>query len=259
MSRAVNRALLAVVAASSFAHADTPAPAPVAPAPVNTEKGTSTVPFTKEEDEAPKLSLATEADRVAWTRPGFRLSLGLVYGDVIGLRGTPSGRLIAAQLHAGLRLDRDWSMLATFEYGQVSKHLGLSGLRFAGTIDPTWHVTPSLALAVGFGFGGFVEGSTGRPDVMPYGSTLDSSYTFGSSNPPMPQCVGVGAAALARGTYSYILGPRGAFDVELEVLGQYTACVNPTRNINPDNAQPIVREQYWPHTGVTLSAGFMWR
>ncbi len=252
----MKRALLAVAACSAVARADAPAPAP---APTDTTKGTSTVPFTDEKEEPPKLSLATEADRVAWTRPGFRLSLGLVGGEMIGLRGTPSGRLIGAQLHAGLRLDRDWSVLATFQYAQVSKHLGLSGLRFAGTIDPTWHVTPSFSLAMGFGFGGFVEGSTGRPDVMPYGSTLDSSYTFGSSNPPLPQCVGVGAAALARATYSYVLGPRGETNVELEVVGQYTACVNTTRNVNPDNAQPIVREQYWPHTGVTLSWSFMWR
>ncbi|HZL16537.1 MAG TPA: hypothetical protein VFG23_02205, partial [Polyangia bacterium] len=33
----------------------------------------------------PKLSLATEADRDAWRRPGFRIGLGVSYGDLVGL------------------------------------------------------------------------------------------------------------------------------------------------------------------------------
>jgi hypothetical protein len=251
----MKRVVVALLACSAVAHADKPAT-------VNSERGTTSAPITKEEDEPPKLSLATEADRVAWTRPGFRLALGLVYGRMIGLRGTPSGRLLGAVLHTGLRLDKDWSISASLEYASASQHLGLSGLRFAGTIDPTWHVNDHLALAIGFGFAGIVEGNTGRPDVMPVNSDVGasgSSYTFGSSNPPLPSCSGVGAAALARATYGWVLGPRGTTAVELEVFGQYTACIDRTGVVEPDTAQPIVREQYWPHTGVTLAWTFAWR
>jgi hypothetical protein len=233
-----------------------PTPAPVdhvivepAPAPKKTD----------DEDGVVRLSLPTEADRTAWTRPGFRLGLGLVYGRMEGLRGAPSGRLLGPMLHAGLRLDKDWSIYASFEYASASQSKGLSGLRFAGTIDPTWHVTPSLALAFGFGFAGIVEGRTGRPDPDPIPGMVTTGYTFPSAAHPLPSCSGVGAAGLVRGTYSYVMGPRATFNAELEVFGQYTACVDRTGRVEDDTAQPIVREQYWPHLGVSLGAGFAWR
>jgi len=212
-----------------------------------------------DEDGVVRLSLPTEADRTAWTRPGFRLGLGLVYGRMDGLRGAPSGRLLGPQLHAGLRLDKDWSIYASFQYASASQRGGLSGLRFAGTIDPTWHVTPSLSLAIGFGFAGIVEGRTGRPDTDPIPGAVTTGYTFPSATHPLPSCSGVGAAGLARGTYSYVMGPRATFNVELEAFGQYTACIDKTGRVEDDTAQPIIREQYWPHFGVTLGAGFAWR
>lgn len=213
----------------------------------------------KDDEGTPKLSLPTEADRVAWQHSGFRLGLGLGYGRMIGLRGAPSGRLLGPVLHAGLRLDDDWSIYASFQYASASTPGGLSALRFAGTLDPTWHVTRSLALALGFGFGGLVEGRTGRMDVEPFASTLSTSYTFPSSRHPLPSCSGVGAAALARATYSYVLGPRSTTELELEVIGQYTDCVDRSGRVDPDTAQPIVREQFWSHTGVQLIWGIAWR
>jgi len=206
-----------------------------------------------------KVSLAIESDADAWERSGFRLGLGLAYGDLSGLRGAPSGRLLGPELHVGVRLDRAWSLYSTFEYASASGRLGLSGLRFAGTLDPTWHVTRHFALGVGVGFGGIVEGRTGRPDVAPLGSTLDTSYTFPSSSPPLPSCSGVGLAALARATYSHVLGPRAQTMVELEVIGQDTTCTEPTGNLEPDTAEPIVRRQYWSHAGATLLWGVTWR
>ena len=222
-------------------------------------KPSGTVGINKEEDEAPKLSLPTESDRVAWTKPGFRLGLGLEYGRLDGLRGAPSGRLIGAVLHAGLRLDEDWSLMTTFIYASASQSGGLKGLRFAGTIDPTWHVTRSLSLAFGFGFGGIVEGSTGRKDADPLGNTINTSYTFGSSTHPVTSCSGVGVASLLRAAYTWVLGPRSATSVELEIIGQYTSCIDKTGRVDPDTAQPIVRTQYWPQAGATLGWGFSWR
>jgi hypothetical protein len=225
-------ALLAFVLAASPAHAD-------------------------EDDAPPKLSLPTENDRVAWTKSGFRLGLGLEYGRLAGLRGAPSGRLLGPVLHAGLRLDEDWSLIATFVYASASARGGLSGLRFAGTLDPTWHVTRSLSLAFGFGFGGIVEGNSGRPDMA--AQATDVSITLPSATPAVPSCSGVGAAGLVRAAYTWVLGPRASTGVELEVLGQYTSCVGRTSHVEPDTAQPITRTQYWPHAGVTLAWGFQWR
>src|SRR5262249_55552053 len=124
---------------------------------------------------------------------------------------------------------------------------------------PTWHVTPSLAVAIGFGFGGIVEGRTGRMDVDPLGSTLDTTYTFADASTPLPSCSGVGAAALARGEWSYVLGPRSATVVSLDIVGQYTECVDRTGRVEPDTARPIERRQFWPHAGAALSWGVTWR
>ncbi len=207
----------------------------------------------------PRLSLPTEADRDAWLRPGFRMGLGIVYGQLSGLDGAPSGRLRGATLRLGLRLDADWSVLASFQYALAQSAGGLDGLRFSGTIDPTWHVTRHLSLAVGFGFGGIVEGSTGRPDVMPLPSTLNTSYTLPGASPPLPSCSGVGATGLARAEWVIVIGPRAATSFTVEAMGQWTGCVADTGNVEVDTGQAIVRRQWWPHAGATVGWGMTWR
>jgi len=213
----------------------------------------------EDEEGPPKLSLPTIADEEAWRRSGFRLGLGVGYGDFVGLEGAPSGRLLAFLVRLGVRLDRDWSILGSFQYARASTAGGLSGLRFAGTIDPTWHVTTHLSLAVGMGFGGIVEGSTGRPDVAPLPSTLNTSYTFPSPSPPLPSCSGVGVAGLARATWTFVLGPRSATSFALEAVGQWTGCVDDTGQVDKDTGTAIVRRQWWPHTGGTAIWGISWR
>lgn len=212
-----------------------------------------------DDDGEPRLSLPTQADRDAWQNSGFRLGLGLVYGRLIGLGGAPSGRLIGPTVRVGLRLDPSWSILASFQYAAASQPGGLSGLRFAGTLDPTWHVTPSLSLAVGFGFGGIVEGRTGRMDADPLPSTIDTSYTFPDARHPVASCSGVGVAGLVRAEWAYVLGPRAQTSVALEIVGQWTGCVDDTNRIEPDTGTAIVRRQWWPHTGVSLAWGIAWR
>jgi hypothetical protein len=212
-----------------------------------------------DDDGEPRLSLPTEADRAAWRKSGFRLGLGLVYGRLIGLRGAPSGRLLGPTVRVGLRLDESWSVYTSFQYASASKSGELSGLRFAGTIDPTWHVTPSLSIAAGFGFGGIVEGRTGRMDADPLPSTLETSYTFPDASHPIASCSGVGAAGLLRVEWGYVLGPRSQTSLALEGVGQWTGCVDDTRRIEPDTGTAIVRRQWWPHTGVTLAWSIAWR
>ena len=224
------------------------APPPIAPA---------TTPDEKEPE--PKLSLATEADRDAWRRPGFRMGLGVSYGDLVGLGGAPSGRLLGFLLRLGIRLDPDWSLLASFQYARALTAGGLDGLRFSGTLDPTWHLTSHLSLAVGLGFGGIVEGSTSRPDVMPLPGSLMSSYTFPGAGPPLPSCSGVGVSGLARVEWTIVLGPRSSTSVGIEAVGQWTGCSEDTGQIDVDTGQAIVRRQWWPHTGGTVQWGFTWR
>jgi hypothetical protein len=244
-SRAAALVVLLVPASAVADEAKTPAAAPA---------------LDRNDDEGEvRFSLATETDREAWTKPGFRLALGLLYGQFHGLGGAPSGRLLGPLLRVGLRLDADWSLMSSLEYASASQSGGLSGLRFAGTLEPTWHATPNLSLAVGFGFGGIVEGRTGRADPDPKGSTLDTSYTFPDASTPLASCSGVGVAALVRTDWMMVLGPRASTGVALEVDGQWTGCVDDTHRVEPDTGQAIVRRQFWPHIGATLSWLVAWR
>ena len=251
---------LAAPAPAVAQHERPPAPEPAPATPPASPALVDPVASAAKDDEGPpRLSLPTQSDRDAWLRSGFRLSLGLTYGQLIGLEGAPSGRLIGPTVRVGLRLDADWSLFASFQYAGASARGGLSGLRFAGTVDPTWHATRHLSLALGLGFGGILEGFTGRPDVDPLSGTLDSSYTFPRPSPPLPICIGVGVAGLARAEWMFVLGPRAATGLSLEVVGQWTGCVDETGRVEPDSGQAIVRRQWWPHTGAVGTWSFTWR
>ena len=254
-----------IVAPPRLVHAALSAPATApgfaAPRPGESPPAPALAPSLAADDAEgePKLSLPVESDREAWRRAGFRLGLGVVYGQLRGIDGAPSGRLTGFLLRLGLRLDADWSIYTSFQYALASSPGGLSGLRFAGTLDPTWHVTSHLSLALGLGFGGIVEGSTSRPDINPLPSTLDTSYTFPGANPPLPSCSGVGVAALARADWTIVLGPRSATSLGVEAIGQWTGCVDDTGRVEPDTGRSIVRRQWWGHTGLTATWGISWR
>jgi hypothetical protein len=96
-------------------------------------------------------------------------------------------------------------------------------------------------------------------DADPLPATLETSYTFPDASTPIARCQGVGAAGLVRAEWGYVLGPRSSVYVAAEAIGQWTGCVNDTNRFEPDTGKAIVRRQYWPHTGGTLSLGVMWR
>ncbi len=251
-------ALVVDATTTTTARATTPGALPGAPLPVATSPAPPLPDDAgKEKEGPPRLSLPTEADRDAWLRDGFRLGIGLHYGEMFGLSGVPNARLIGATLRLGLRLDADWSILSSFQYSLMSR--GISGLRFSGTLDPTWHATRHLSLAVGLGFAGISGGSTGGPDIAPLPNTLDSSYTFPSAHPTMPTCTGGGVAALARAEWAIVLGSRSATTFGVEGFGQWTGCEDDTGLVEPDTGQAIVRRQFWPHVGVTGTVGILWR
>ena len=213
-----------------------------------------------EDDPPVRLSLPTESERAMWKSPGFRVALGLGYGWFEGLDGAPSGRLLGPMLRAGFRLDDRWSLMGSVQYlSAAGSDEGLSGLRFAGVVEPTFHATERLSLAVGFGFGGIVEGQLSRDSPDPQPGTLADSYTFPDASTPLPECDGVGVAGRVRADYLFILGPRASTGVALELDGQWTACVDDTGRVEPDTGQAIVRRQWWPHAGATLALGVTWR
>ena len=207
-----------------------------------------------------RLSLPTESDQAAWKKPGLRLQLGAAWQEFVGLMGPPSGSGWGAVIRIGARLDPQWSLLASFHYGAVTATGGLNGLRYAGTIDPTWHVTPNLDLAMGVGVGGLVEGNTGRKeaDLDQLGS-LASSLTWNSARTPFGNCQGSGLAGLLRAGYTVVLGPLSATGVTIELNGQWTACTQTSSRAEADTARPIVRRQWWAHSGGTVAWVFAWR
>jgi len=71
--------------------------------------------------------------------------------------------LIGPTIRGGLRLDEAWSLMGSLQYLYATGAAGAKGLRFAGTIEPTWHATSHLSLAAGIGFGGIVEQGSSRP------------------------------------------------------------------------------------------------
>lgn len=204
-----------------------------------------------------RLSLPTESDRAQWLKPGFRLQLGLAYGGALGFGGAPSGHTVGPAVRAGLRLDRQWSLLVSFQY--LFAWSNLAGLRYAGTLEPVWHITEHLSLAVGLGFGGFVEGATDREDPDPKASTLETSYTFPDASTPLPRCSGVGVNGLLRGEWSWVVGPRLSLGATLQVEGQWTGCVSDSSRVEPDTAEPIVRRQWWPHLALQVGVVTSWR
>jgi hypothetical protein len=238
------------------------APAVAATPTAKATPTSQTAPATSADDDDNArsiFSLPTETDRAAWRKLGFRLMLGAVFGQFLGLGGAPSGRVIGPIIRLGVRLDERWSLLGTFQYLYAAANKGLSGIRYSGTVEPTWHVTDHLSVAVGLGFGGIVEGDRNRTDPEPLPSTLDTSYTFPNAHNPLPSCSGTGVAALVRGDYLFVLGPRSSTGAGLEFDGQWTGCVDDTHRVEPDTATPIVRRQWWPHFGASISWMFAWR
>lgn len=239
-------------AARALANAAT-ATAIEAPAAASATEADDALPF--------KLSLPTESDRSAWRTAGFRMQLGINYGQLIGLVGAPSGTLRGAVIRIGARLDEAWSLLTSLQYAAATEVGGLSALRFAGTIDPTWHATDHVDVAVGLGFGGIVEaGNTGRPELdAALRASLVDSYTLTNARKPLAACTGIGTAGLMRIGWTAVLSELSSTSIALQVDGQWTACQDNLRLVEPDTAEPAYRRQWWPHVGGSLAWLLGWR
>lgn len=206
-----------------------------------------------------KLSLPTEEDAENWKHPGFRLQLAIGYGMLRGIQGAPNLNVLPILVRIGTRLDADWSIFGSLALAPIKATSGFSGLRFAGTVDPTWHATDHLDIALGFGFGGLTEGNTGRPEPnAEQRASLVASYTFPSASPPIVSCSGMGVTGLARVSWMWVLGPLSATGFAAQMDGQWTACVETLTRVEEDTARPIVRRQWWANAGGSLTWVISW-
>ena len=257
--RLLDLPMLLVATLIGIAPAMATAAAPVA-APVTATVQTPGPAAADEDDDALpfKLSLPTIADRDAWRTAGFRLHLGYAYGQLFGVAGTPDAITHIILARAGVRLDADWSIMFSLAYAVASE--GLIGLRFAGTIDPTWHLGDHFYLAMGGGVAGVVESESYRDE--PNGSQRDAlvaTYTFPDATPLLPTCSGMGVTALLRAGASMVIGPLASTELALQVDGQWVGCEESLGRVEPDTAKAIMRRQWWPHLGANLAWTVVWR
>lgn len=201
-----------------------------------------------------KPSLEIESPEEAWIESGLRVGLGYAFDRVIGDGVSPGGVHHSALLRLGARLDENWSLLGTFRYGVRFGPTG--GLRFGGTIEPTWHVTDELSLAVGAGIGGFIIPATGAPTPTPQ---IVATYTVPSSGPLIGACQGAGLLALARAEYTFFVSQLFATGPSLQLDAQWTSCTQRLGRSDPDTAEAIDLQQYWTSYGVSLAWIVWWR
>jgi hypothetical protein len=211
-------------------------------------------------DGAVRLSLPTEEDRAAWRRSGFRLALGIVYGKLSGAREVPDLTLKGVMIRPGIRIDPQWSIYLPLQYAVTSQ----SGGRFAAAVEPTWHITPNIALGFGIGYAGLIgvntfslSGPIEEPENDP--QVQGQSYTLPEGVKPLAACDGNGVTALARLEVGYVLGPRSRTHLALEALAQRTGCEEATFGRDAFAGTDYVFRQWWVHRGMSLSWGIEWR
>ena len=206
-----------------------------------------------------RVSLPTAEDRAVWQEPGFRMQLGYSFGGLHGLTGAPDTMTHTAVIRAGLQLDGPWSLYTTLRYALADGEV--AGAHFAGTLEPTWHPTDRLRLAVGLGFAGFAEDRDGvrdEPDAAQRDG-LAATYTYPGTTPTLPSCNGTGSVALARVEYWFVLGPLSSTGVSLQTDAQWVGCEEDLDRVEPDTARPILRRQWWYHQGWSVAWLVGWR
>jgi hypothetical protein len=211
-------------------------------------------------DGAVRLSLPTEEDRAAWRRSGFRLALGVLYGQLQGTRDIPDLTLKGVVIRPGIRIDPEWSVYLPLQYATTSK----GGARFAAAVEPTWHITSSFAVGFGLGYAGLIGISPYDPMLPNPGPEMEvellgQSFTFSESKKAIRSCDGVGITALVRAELGYVLGPRSRTHLALEALGQRIGCEEDSFDEDEFTGRQHQFRQWWGHNGVTLSWGIEWR
>jgi hypothetical protein len=209
------------------------------------------------QDEEPefKPSLEVESAEEAWRETGFRVALGYVYDEVFGVGGVPAGVHHSAVLRVGPRLDADWSLLASFRYG-VKLSGALGGLRFGGTIEPTYHLTDAWTLSIGAGIGGFVINETGAQ--TPPVQTV-ATFTLPGTDPLLRACQGAGLLAILRTEYTFYVSTLFGTGPALQFDAQWTQCTEQLNRSDPDTGEAIVLRQYWVNYGLSVAWLFWWR
>jgi hypothetical protein len=206
-----------------------------------------------------KESIKLKSDLQTWESPGFRVSLTYLESMLSGLDSAPSFEALGVEVGAGARLDKEWSLLAHFQYLGAFDGDQATGLRFMGLLVPSYH-WKGMSIGFGVGVAGFIEQRNTRRDAYPGDvNTLVASYTYTSQDEPVPQCTGFGPAGTFQIAYWYEWSEITALGLGIRGEYQKVACESTTDRVEPDTAKAIVRRQWWSHQGWSLFGGFSWR
>lgn len=242
-------ALLVLVAAAAAPVNPTGAPAPAPAVPPMGDKERASL----EQTDNVRLSLPTESDIEAWSRPGLRLQLGYGYGRIFGTTPAWSFGSHSVILRPSVRIDRRWSLGVGLLYGT-----GPKGLRWSVTAEPSLFVWRRLALTAGLGYGGLAISNPAAPSGRLRGPDEVVSRDL-ADDETLQSCTGSALAALLRGEYMFIAGPLFASGPYLQVSAQWTRCQATFGRVDAETGRSIVLSQWWQQQGATLGWWFAWR
>ena len=218
-------------------------------------------PAAAEDDDDFKfvVSLPTTDDRQAWQSPGFRMEIGYGRGGLWGAQAAPDADTYAALIRPGVRLEGPWSLYTSLAYAVALG--GMSGVQYAVTVEPVFHLSDAVRLGVGVGFGGIIEGGAaarGEPDAVQR-DALVGNQTLSSSDRPLQSCSGSGPVGVARLEWWVVMGPLSSVGLSFEGGWHRTGCEDDTGRVEPDTGDAIVRRQWWSHQSWRTSLLFGWR
>jgi hypothetical protein len=231
-------------------------PAPQQPPPQPPSKADSERAAVEDDDYRVSLSLPTEDDRAAWLQPGLRIELSVERGLLFAHGPAPRIGATAFELRPRLRLDRLWSIAATFSYGLAGGEF--TGTRWTALVEPIFHPTPSLGVSLAVGYGG-LSVSRASGDRVGAASTSEIASRTLSDTEQISECSGGAWVWQARGEYLFVVGPLFATGPYVAGDAQWTGCTESFGKTDRETGHPALGRQWWLSLGGAVGWWFSWR
>jgi len=208
-----------------------------------------------------RLSLPTEEDFQAWRSSGFRVQLGIGYGNAKG-RGESVADFSSTVLilRPQVRLDDAWSIAASFAYDLTGGDL--DGLRWSAALEPVFHVVAGLSLSLGIGYAGIdADRVGGAPSGYQLVIERPDATVSREAGPDeaLAECTGGGWLALGRVDYQFVVGPLFATGPFLRGDYRWTRCSQEAGPTNNETGRPVEVRQWWQHASWSVGWLLTWR
>jgi hypothetical protein len=207
-------------------------------------------------DYQTRLSSQPEDEEALWIEPGLRIELALDRGILVPYGPSPRIETTTFRLRTRLRVDRLWSLAATFGYALARGEL--TGMRWSALIEPIFHPIPPLGISLGLGLGGLslTRAGGGAP---PAGASEEIASRTLADGERMYACSGAAWLSQARIEYLAIVGGGFATGPYLQADLQWTSCTEEFGTLDRETGQPALGRQWWLNPGAALGWWFSWR